>query len=73
MSELEVYSNGIVHCSICTNIEGKAMIENMVNAKNPTGLRHGWKISEDKTFANGQPNPCPCGQREGYKHYLMVC
>jgi hypothetical protein len=73
--ELEVYSNGIVHCSVCTNIKDPRDIEIQTNLQNPTGLSSGgWKISKDTNFATGQTNPCPCEQKpKTHKHYLMVC
>ena len=71
--ELEIYSNGFVHCSICTNIENIEEIERQVNMKNPTGIGSRWKISEEPTFRSGQPNPCVCEQKSTHRHYLMVC
>ncbi len=72
--EVEVYSNGFCHCSVCTNIEGIALIENAVNAKNPTGIKSRWKVSKQIAFDSGQPNPCPCDQKpETHSHYLMEC
>ena len=73
--ELEVYSNGIVHCSVCTNIKDKKRIELLVNQKNPTGTHGFWHIdTERKTFADKNPNPCLCEKKsKTHKHYLMVC
>lgn len=70
--ELEIYSTGIVHCSICTNIKSYREIERRVNIKNPAGISSGWKISESPTFKDGTPNPSPCNEgRATHKHYLM--
>jgi len=71
--ELEVYRNGLIYCSVCTNVKSKRRIVELVNQKNPSGLNHGWTISIDAKFVTGQTNPCPCEQKEGFKHYLMVC
>lgn len=72
--ELMVYANGLVHCSVCTNIKSREKIEKLVNLKNPTGISSKWSISDDKTFAGGESNPCPCEQKSNtHKHYLMVC
>lgn len=72
--ELEVYSNGIVHCSVCTNIRQRDRIENLVNIMNPTGTSNRWTISNEPTFSGGEPNPCPCENKpKTHKHYLMVC
>lgn len=71
--DLTVYSNGLVHCSVCTNAPKKE-VEPTVNEHNPTGLDSGWKISTDKTFSSGEPNPATCEQKpKTHKHYLMVC
>lgn len=72
--ELQVYANGLVHCSICTNVKSKKRIEELVNLKNPTGLNHKWKVDMTQHFATGQTNPCPCERKSTtHKHYLMVC
>lgn len=69
--ELEIYSPGIVHCSVCTNAPPEELIT-MVNEHNPTGLNHGWRISDDP-FRDGSPNPNQCEDKLGNKHYLIVC
>lgn len=72
--ELIVYSNGLVCCSVCTNIESIAMIENLTNLQNPTGIGSRWKVSDAIAFDSGEPNPCPCNDKpETHKHYLLVC
>jgi hypothetical protein len=71
--ELEIYSNGLVHCSVCTNVIDRKRIEELVNLKNPTGIASQWKISNDN-FKNGNSNPCPCENKpKTHKHYLMEC
>ena len=69
-----VYSAGLVCCSACapkslTNEE----VEAAVNAQLPTGLDHGWSISEDATFKTGQTNPCECEDDTTRMHYLLNC
>jgi hypothetical protein len=72
--ELEVYSNGLVHCSVCTNIKDPRNIEMQTNIKNPTGISSSWKIDKEPNFHTGQTNPCPCENKPNtHKHYLMVC
>ncbi len=72
--ELEVYSLGIVHCSVCTNIKDPERVEMLVNMRCPTGTSSNWKISEEPKFHTGHTNPCPCEQKpKTHKHYLMVC
>lgn len=70
--ELEIYAVGFVYCSICTNIKSKRRIEEIVNRINPTGISSTWKISKEN-FRTGQPNPCPCEQKKGFKHFLLEC
>jgi hypothetical protein len=72
--ELEVYSLGLVACSICTNIKDPKKIEMLVNMRCPTGITSPWKISKSEKFHSGQTNPCPCENKpETHKHYLLEC
>jgi hypothetical protein len=73
MEPVVVYSNGIVHCSVCTSIKNRKKLTDAVNAMNPTGIRSRWQIAEDKAFRTGEPNPCPCEQDPRRKHYLFTC
>lgn len=73
MSELIIYSNGIIFCSVCTDIKDVEEITKEVNRQNPTGLEHGWRLAEEK-FIGGEDNPCVCGVfPETHKHYLFCC
>jgi hypothetical protein len=69
-----IYSAGIVACSACAP---KTMTPDEVtadvNVQLPTGLDHGWSISEDKFFKSGHPNPCQCEDDESRLHYLFNC
>jgi len=69
-----IYSKGFVHCSVCALASlSVEEITRFVNKENPTGLTHGWSVS-DEPFKGGQPNPCPCDQEpETRKHYLFSC
>jgi hypothetical protein len=73
-SAVVIYSNGIVHCSVCVEKDlSREEIEAQVNAANPAGTTHGWKIDEEP-FAEGAANPHPCEDApEERLHYLMVC
>ena len=77
IKELEVYSHGIVHLSVCTNIEDRDELVEYVNKDTPAGTPESelkWEISEEPTFKGGQPNPTICDEgREDFLHYLMVC
>lgn len=68
-----IMSAGPCYVSVCTR-EGtsREVIERHVNARYPTGLDHGWSIS-DEPFRTGQPNPCPCDQAAGRLHFLLSC
>ncbi len=67
----EVYSNGIVHCSVCTDLPVEKVAA-YANVHSPSGTRHGWEVIE-KRFHTGQTNPCPCDSTEGYIHVLLTC
>ena len=74
MSEAEVYSAGILHCSVCVPKGWTTeQIEDFVNMDNPILGTCIWEISEDKEFITGEPNPCQCKDNNGKSHYLMVC
>ena len=74
---LAVYSHGMFHLSICTNITDRVEIVRRVNEDTPAGTMESglkWEISEEPTFKGGQPNPTICDEgREDFMHYLMVC
>jgi hypothetical protein len=70
---VDVYTVGLVHASVCTDLDDPDEIAREVNAKHPTGISSAWKISDAPTFSGGQPNPCPCDRDPDRKHYLMVC
>lgn len=69
---LEVYSNGLCCCSVCTDLTSEKEIEKKVNIQNPTGIESQWTISPDK-FKDGHSNPCPCETHKDRKHYLLIC
>ena len=74
MSDVQVYANGIVCCSVCAP-EGMPveLIEEEVNLNNPTGISSPWRVSDDEAFATGEPHPHPCEQVPGRLHYLLNC
>ncbi len=50
------------------------MVEQEVDEINPTGLDHRWAVSQEATFKDGEPNPCPCSDPAADRqHWLMVC
>ncbi len=68
---LEVYSSGLFHCSVCTDITDREEILKILNKQFPCGTDNGWMHSTDTHFAQGAPNPCPCDDQEDRMHYLM--
>lgn len=72
-NDVHIYSNGLVHCSVCVPAGmSREVVEAEVNGANPTSIESSWKIS-DETFAGGEPNPNKCDDDPGRLHYLMVC
>lgn len=63
----EVYALGPLSMSVCTNIKDRKEIERQACIE---GIGS-WSISDDSHFASGQTNPCPCEDKDGYKHYLL--
>jgi hypothetical protein len=74
-SAIVVYANGLWCCSVCAPLRYTAeMVEREVNEINPTGVSSEWRVSKDKQFSTGQPNPCPCNDpASGRQHWLMNC
>ncbi len=71
---VEIYSNGIVSCSVCApTTMSREDVEVEVNARNPSGIRSSWSISKDEKFATGETNPAPCDDSDARVHYLMEC
>lgn len=65
---------GLVYLTICApNAASISEIEATANWKHPTGIESTWQLSDDPTFANGMPNPCPCERTPGRTHYLLNC
>ena len=68
-----IYSKGIVHCSVCVPKGfSKEEIAAEVNRIYPSGVNP-WKVSDDPTFKNGEPNPNQCEQKKEREHVLLVC
>jgi hypothetical protein len=68
----EVYSVGLCFASVCSDMQPEEITAH-VNASHPTGVSSQWQVSPEP-FADGTPNPAPCSHdREGCKHYLLVC
>lgn len=73
-AEFDAYAVGLCYASACTSLTDVAQIELNMNASNPTGISHHWKVSEDKAFKTGEANPHACHDKPAtHKHYLFVC
>lgn len=69
-----LYAVGLCCCSVCVPIGmPDAEVERQANQIKPPGGTLRWRVSKAKTFATGEPHPCPCPQRLGHEHRLMVC
>lgn len=75
MKKVIVYSEGPFTCSVCAC--KKLTIEEVkaeLNKINHPGTINGWRPSEEKTFAQGAPNPCDCDTYPAdRKHHLFNC
>jgi hypothetical protein len=69
----EIYSNGLIHCSVCTDGSIERATE-LVNIENPVGAGpQKWAVV-DKEFSTGEPNPCPCNDHPDKRiHILFTC
>lgn len=73
MSDVIVYTFGVCHCSVCAPAGMKPEdVEADANLAHPTGLDHGWKVSDEPAFKGGEANPCQC-TNPNRKHYLLEC
>lgn len=73
MSQIYIYANGLVCCSVCAPADmAIEEVTQLVNEQNPTGI-HPWHLSADVTFANGEPMPKPCELNGQRVHYLFNC
>lgn len=74
MSEVMIYSDGLVYCSVCAPKDMPIEeVTTEVNRQQPTGIASQWHLSEDKTFRDGLPNPTPCEVESSRIHYLFNC
>lgn len=75
-TEVLVYSNGIVCCSVCAPATmSPTEVASEVNRMHPTGIQSEWALSSDPTFADGKlKNGCPCDSYpEERRHWLLNC
>ena len=85
MSDVNVYSMGLVMASVCapSNMAGDEVAA-AVNEQDADSLRgvglakHAghtpqWGVSDDANFRTGQTNPCPCEDDPSRKHWLLEC
>lgn len=68
MKDFTITRVGLVQMQICTCLSVKKAIKE-ANVQNPTGLSHGWSLTNDATLA-----PIPCDDApKTHKHYILVC
>jgi len=73
--DIHVYSAGVASLSVCyskcTPLED---VTECVNREYPTGISSQWAPADSKTFATGEPNPCPCNIHPDTRiHRLFHC
>jgi hypothetical protein len=66
-----VYSVGLAYASVCTSLSDEEATA-ALNREYPTGIGP-WSVSEDETFASGEPNSHPCPVTPGHRHILFNC
>ena len=70
---IAIYAVGLVCISCCADKSlSQEEIEAHVTALHPTGLDHGWEISDD-SFRDGSPNPNQCKHEQDKQHWLLKC
>lgn len=68
---IEIYSHGLCFASVCSALPVDEVKRLM--AAYPTGVSSQWTLSDDETFRNGSPHPCPCEAKSTHTHYLFSC
>ena len=67
----EIYSTGLFHCSVCTNVKDQVKLLALINRIHPCGTDNGWTFSRDTQWAAGGAQPADCPDKPGFTHYLM--
>lgn len=71
-AEFNIYTEGLCCASVCSSLPQDEVERRM--AAHWNGIDSKWTLSDEPTFSNGVPNPCPCEQLpETHTHYLFVC
>jgi hypothetical protein len=69
--DFTIYSLGICYASVCTSLTNREATRRL-NSEQP--VNSGWKVSKDKKFHSGQPNPCRCEDNpKTHRHILFSC
>jgi len=75
--DFEIMGSGMVYVSVCTRLSDEdttKRVNEEMNIDVPDRAKMEWKISSDKTFASGEPNPCKCQKwPETHRHILYTC
>lgn len=73
-NKVNIYATGLCTLSCCAPANMPLeQVAASVNLQYPTGIDHSWTLSDDSTFANGDPHPRVCEQNPARRHYLFVC
>ena len=73
LKEFRCYAISLACASVCTSLSVEEAAERL-NLEHPTGIASQWKLSKDKTFANGYSHPCQCPDSpHTHMHYLFEC
>lgn len=71
--DFHVYAMGLCNASVCTSLTDEQATAR-INETNPTGIARTWQLSDNSTFAGGDPHPCPCNEKpDTHRHLLFSC
>jgi len=74
MSEALIIHEGLCYLTACAPKEMTGPeVEADIRRQAIAGTSAGWRLSDDRTFSGGQPNPCECDQDGSRKHWLFAC
>jgi hypothetical protein len=73
-SQIDCYAVGFCYMSVCAPKNfSPDDLELIANLRHPTGIERKWRVSNDREFASGHPNPCQCEGNADKMHYLLEC
>jgi hypothetical protein len=70
--EFTAYAMGLCYASVCTTLDDEQATTRL-NDEHPTGVAP-WRVSPDRTFKGGGPNPGRCEEAPAtHRHLLFEC